>query len=330
MPGASDEFDWIASLRALTLGDRRALDLADDAAVLPTRPGLDLVISTDAMVEGVHFLAGEAPELVARRLLRTSLSDLAAKAADPFGYLLVIAWPPGRDAAYRDSFRRGLEADGRAFGIALLGGDTVSTPGPLTLNATVFGWAEAGKTVLRSGARAGDCLVVCGQIGDGFLGLKAARGEIADPGGGLAERYRLPRPLFELRDALRGHAKAAADISDGLLADAGHVAEASGLGLTIELLDLPLSAPAQAWCAGQADEVEARLVLAAGGDDYSLVCAVAPAELTMFVAAVEAAAVPVRLAGRFEKTPGLRATARGRDVPLPKLGWRHSDTTIDR
>jgi thiamine-monophosphate kinase len=330
MPGASDEFDWIASLRALTQGDPRALDLTDDAAVLPSRPDFDLVISKDAMVEGVHFLAGEAPEVIARRLLRTSLSDLAAKAADPFGYLLLTAWPPGRDAAYREGFRRGLEVDGRIFGVALLGGDTVSTPGPFTLSATVFGWAEAGRAVLRSGARAGDSLVVCGSIGDGWLGLRAARGEVADPEGVLADRYRLPRPLFELRSALRAHARAAADVSDGLMADARHVAEASGIGLTIELFDFPISAAAAAWCAAQADEAEARRALAAGGDDYALVCAVAPADEAAFLAAVEAAGVPARPTGRFEESPGLRVTALGRNIPAARLGWRHSDTPAGR
>ena len=325
MPGTSDEFDWIASLRALTQGDPRALDLADDAAVLPARPGFDLVISKDAMVEGVHFLSGEAPDVIARRLLRTSLSDLAAKAADPFGYLLLTAWPAGRDAAWRDGFRRGLELDGQTFGVALLGGDTVSTPGPLTLSATVLGWVEAGRAVLRSGAKTGDSLVVCGPIGDGFLGLKAAHGEIADPDGGLAGHYRLPCPLFELRDALRAHATAAADVSDGLLADAGHIAEASRLGLTIELFDFPLSTRAAAWCAAQADAAEGRLALAAGGDDYALVCAVAPANETAFVKAVTAAGVAARPAGRFEVTPGRRVTARGQGIPPGRLGWRHSD-----
>jgi thiamine-monophosphate kinase len=329
MPEVSDEFGWIASLRALTLGDPRALDLADDAAVLPARPGFDLVISKDAMVEGVHFLAGEAPDVIARRLLRTSLSDLAAKAADPFGYLLLTAWPPGKDLAYRDEFRRGLEVDGRAYGVVLLGGDTVSTPGPFTLSATVFGWTEAGRAVLRSGARVGDSLVVCGPIGDGFLGLKAARGEIADPNGALAERYRLPRPLFELRDALRAHARAAADVSDGLLADAGHIAEASGLGLTIEIFDFPISGAAQAWCGAQADEAEARAELAAGGDDYAVVCAVAPADEATFMAAVEAAGAPARPVGRFEENPGVRVTARGGRMPAGRLGWRHSDGASD-
>jgi thiamine-monophosphate kinase len=325
MTGPVDEFDWIASLRGLTRGDARALDLTDDATVVPGRSGFDLVISKDAMVEGVHFPVGEAPDVIARRLLRTSLSDLAAKAATPFGYLLMTAWPPGRDEAWRGRFRAGLEADGEGFGIALLGGDTVSTPGPLTLSATVLGWAEAGRAVLRSGARAGDALMVCGPIGDGWLGLMAARGEIPDPDGALATRYRLPAPLLTLRAPLLAHARACADVSDGLIADAGHVAEASSVGLAIELADLPLSAAAGRWLAGQTDTAAARIALASGGDDYALVCAVGPAEAASFTAEVEALGVPARLAGSFVAASGVTLTVHGEGVETGRTGWRHSE-----
>src|SRR3989442_8234332 len=190
-----DEFDWIARLRPLTRGDPRALNLMDDAAVLPARPGFDLVTSKDTMVEGVHFLAGEERDVVARRLLRTNLSDLAAKAAEPFGYLMAAAWPPG-GWDERDAFIRGLAEDGEAFGIALLGGDTTSTEGLLTVSATVLGWVPQGRAVLRSGARPGDALWLCGGMGQGLLGLMAVRGEIADPDGAIARRYRLPEPLL--------------------------------------------------------------------------------------------------------------------------------------
>src|SRR5271165_5818881 len=162
MTDSPDEFAWIARLAPLTRDDPRALGLRDDAAVIPARPGFDLVISEDAMVEGVHFPVGERPDLVARRLLRTSLSDLAAKAAEPFGYFLMTAWPGDRSWSDRDAFIRGLAQDGEAFGVALLGGDTVRTPGPFTLNATVLGWCPTGQAVLRSGARAGDVAVVLG------------------------------------------------------------------------------------------------------------------------------------------------------------------------
>jgi thiamine-monophosphate kinase len=324
-PSGWDEFAWIASLRALTGGDERALDLADDAAVIPGRPGFDLVISKDAMVEGVHFPTDEAADVVARRLLRTSLSDLAAKAATPFGYFLMTAWPADRTEAYRTAFRAGLEQDGHTFGVALLGGDTVSTPGPFTLSATVLGWVEEGRAVLRSGARAGDALVVCGHIGDGWLGLQAAQGRVDDPDGALADHYRLPTPLLTLRSALAQYAHAAADVSDGLIADAGHIGEASGFGLEIDLDAFPTSPGARAWCAGQTDSAKARLALATGGDDYAIVCATPPAEAAVFIAAVESLAIPVARIGAFGGAAGVRIIAGGRPIDAPHIGWGHSD-----
>jgi len=323
MNGAPDEFAWIAGLRPLTRGDARALHLKDDAAVLPSRPGFDLVISQDAMVEGVHVLAGEAPDVIARRLLRTSLSDLAAKAAEPFGYFLMTSWPADRDEAWRDAFAKGLAVDGEAFGVALLGGDTVSTSGPLTVCATVLGWAPSGRTVLRSGARAGDALMVCGPIGDGWLGLGAARGRVADPQGRLANHYRLPTPLLMLREALGEYANAAADVSDGLLADAGHIAEASGLGLAIDLAALPLSAEAAAWREAQTDPVAALAKLATGGDDYAIVGAVSPERMALFAEAVTAEGVQVGRVGTFVAEPGVAVSVEGARVEIDRLGWRH-------
>ncbi|HEY2178734.1 MAG TPA: thiamine-phosphate kinase [Caulobacteraceae bacterium] len=323
MPAPLDEFGWIASLRSLTGGDNRALDLADDAAVLPARPGFDLVISKDAMVEGVHFPVGERADVIARRLLRTSLSDLAAKAAEPFGYFLLTAWPPDRGEGDRAAFRAGLEADGREFGLVLLGGDTVATPGPLVVSATVLGWTAEGRAVPRRGARAGDALIICGPIGDGWLGLQAAQGKLADPGEILAARYRLPTPLLALRDALVKYANAAADVSDGLIADAGHVAKASGLGFSLELADMPLSPEVRAWCDSQ-DRSRALTALAAGGDDYALVCAVDPDLGAGFLAAVESAHIPAARAGTFEVAAGMRIAVDGRPVAPTTTGWSHS------
>jgi thiamine-monophosphate kinase len=323
MTETPDEFAWIARLAPLTRGDPRALDLADDAAVIPARPGFDLVISKDAMVEGVHFLAHERSDLVARRLLRTSLSDLAAKAAEPFGYFLMTAWPDDRPWPDRDAFIRGLAEDGDAFDVLLLGGDTVRASGPLTLSATVLGWAPAGKAVLRSGARAGDAAVVLGTIGDGWLGLRAARGEVADPGGRLAAHYRTPTPLLALREGLRDFARAAADVSDGLVADAGHVARASGLRVTLDLVDLPLSANAAAWCAGEADQARARLTLATGGDDYAIICAVDPGDVPSLTAVAAEHDVACARVGTFERGEGVRVTLAGRDIPIQRGGWSH-------
>ncbi|HEY2708608.1 MAG TPA: thiamine-phosphate kinase [Caulobacteraceae bacterium] len=321
MSDPPDEFDWIAALRPLTRGEPAALGLMDDAAVLPARPGHDLVISEDAMVEGVHFLRGEDGAIVARRLLRTALSDLAAKAAEPFAYTLTVAWPPSRTWDDRLAFIRGLDEDGQRFDVSLLGGDTVSTEGPLVVSATVFGWVKAECAVPRSGAASRHALVVCGAIGDGYLGLKAARGEIADPGGKLAWRYRLPEPLLALRQALQTHASAAADVSDGLVADVLHLVEASEIGAVIDLERVPTSPRARAWLATQPDLDRARLELASGGDDYALVCAAADG--AALVRAAEACGVPAAIVGEFGGRTGLEVRLDGRRLTPQRLGYRH-------
>jgi thiamine-monophosphate kinase len=314
-----DEFDWIAALRPLTRGSPAALGLMDDAAVLPARPGFDLVVSEDAMVEGVHFLVGEQADIVARRLIRTNLSDLAAKAAEPFAYTLSIAWPAVRSWDERMAFVRGLDEDGRRFGLTLIGGDTASTPGALTVSATFLGWVPAGRAVLRSGARPGQALVACGVIGDGRLGLLAARGKIDDEA--LAAHYRLPEPRLDLREALRAHAAAAADVSDGLIADALHVAGASGCGVEIDLERLPLSDGARAWLAGRSDAAEALIELATGGDDYALVCAASDGDA--LVRASADLGVPSAVIGAFVAAPGAIVRLEGRILTPSRAGYRH-------
>ena len=307
-----DEFGEIARLfRPLTRGAPGAFDLMDDAAVAPQRPGFDLVVTKDAIVEGVHFLAGEAPELIGRRLARVNLSDLAAKGAEPFAALLAVVWPKHFSDLDRAAFAEGLGADLKDAGVSLLGGDTVTTPGPFTASLTAMGWVPEGRMVRRAGARVGDRLMVSGHIGDGWLGLKAAREEIADPGGYLAGRYRLPTPRLDLRRTVLEHASAAADVSDGLIADAGHIAAASGAGLTLDLERVPLSPQARAWLEGQADPAAGLLALASGGDDYEIVAtsAVALPGFTVIGAVVAGAGVQV---------------SRG-DTPVDAGpgGWRH-------
>lgn len=307
------EFDWIAQLlRPLTRGAPEALGLLDDAAVIPSRPGFDLVITKDALVAGVHFLPDDPLDLVARKLLRVNLSDLAAKGAEPWGYFLTTAWPSGTTWGERELFARGLGQDGETFGLSLLGGDTVSTPGPLTLTATMLGWVPAGGAILRRGARPGDRLAVSGHIGDGWLGLKAARGEIDSPA--LADRYRLPNPRLDLIQLLRAEARAAADVSDGLLADAGHIATASGCRVTIAIDRMPLSAEARLWLEAQPDQSAARLALATGGDDYQIVCA---------IAAEGPVADGLCVVGAFEVGQGVAVTFAGAPLVVERLGWSH-------
>jgi thiamine-monophosphate kinase len=323
-----DEFETIAKLfRPLTGGAPEALDLTDDAAAIPSRPGFDLVVTKDAMVEGVHFLADDAPDLVARKLLRVNLSDLAAKGAEPYAYFLAVAWPERWDDARKSAFAAGLGEDQKAFGLTLFGGDTVSTPGPLTASATLLGWVPSGRMVKRSGAGEGDVVLGSGTIGDGHLGLLAAQGLLAGVSDAhaafLAGRYRLPAPRLELRETLRRYATAAADVSDGLLADAGHIGEASGLGVQIELERLPLSAAARAWLALQPDPVAAMVRLATGGDDYEVVCTVKPSDAAEAIRSAESAGAPLTEIGRMVSGRGVRAGFEGRAVDVATPGWTH-------
>jgi thiamine-monophosphate kinase len=308
-----DEFEQIARLyRPLTRGAPEALSLMDDAAVIPSRPGYDLVITKDALVEGVHFLASDPLDTVARKLLRVNLSDLAAKAAEPYGYFLATAWPPSHGWAAREQFAAGLALDGEAYGLNLLGGDTVSTAGPLVLSVTLLGWVPAGQMVRRGGAKLGDLVLVSGTIGDGGLAWLAARGEIADPRGQHLRRYRLPEPRLDLRPVLRAHASAAADVSDGLIADADHIAQASGLGLSLDLDKLPLSQGGSAWLAGQS-RAEGLRRLASLGDDYEVVCTASPES---------AAGLGMTIVGEITQS-GLDVRVGGVSLrPGPK-GWRH-------
>jgi len=324
-----DEFDQIANLfRPLAFGAPEALDLMDDAAVIAGRPGFDMVITKDAMVEGVHFLSQDPLDLTARKLLRVNLSDLAAKGATPFGYFLAVAWPVACDEAKRRRFADGLGLEQRAHGFSLLGGDTVSTPGPLTASVTLLGWVEAGRMVKRGGARDGDIVLVSGVIGDGGLGLQAARGELdalgADAVAYLADRYRLPSPRLELGRPLRDYANAAADVSDGLLADAGHIGEASGLAIVIDLERLPLSAAAQSWLAHQADPVAAHGALATWGDDYEVVCTVAPRSVDRMVAAAAHVGAALTAVGEVRAGRGVSALWRGIEIAVGRTGWRHA------
>lgn len=311
--GAPDEFDVIARLLRPLAGPE-ALDLMDDAAVLPSRPGHDLVVTKDAIVEGVHFLPGTPLDLVARKLLRVNLSDLAAKGAVPYGYLLACAWPRSVDWAGREAFARGLAQDQAAFGLTLFGGDTVATSGPLVFSATLFGWVESGRMVRRSGAKVGDLVQVSGAIGDGYLGLKAARGELDHLDqtlrATLLAHYQTPLPRL---DVALAKAHAAADISDGLLADAGHIAAASGVSVEIALDALPLSQNGQAWIGEGGDRREKLLALATGGDDYQIVAA-APEPLAGFT-----------VVGRVVDGEGITAAFDGVPVRVSRAGYRHGN-----
>ena len=208
------------------------LGLTDDAALVDCEAGRRLVVTVDAMVEGVHYLPEDPPELVAKKLLRVNLSDLAAKGARPLHYLLTTALPAGFGDDWVEHFAAGLAEDQRRFGVDLLGGDLVATHGPAVLSLTALGDVASGAEIRRAGARAGDRVWVSGAIGDAHLGLRILRGEYPrlDPAerASLVARFQIPEPRTALGPRLAGIAHAMCDVSDGLIADLRHICDASG------------------------------------------------------------------------------------------------------
>jgi thiamine-monophosphate kinase len=323
-----DEFETIRRLfRPLTEGAPEARGLLDDAAVIPSRPGFDLVVTKDAVVEGVHFLPTDPLDVVARKLLRVNLSDLAAKGADPYGYFLAVSWSDRCGEPERTAFAAGLAEDQKRYGIKLFGGDTTSTPGPLTASITALGWVPHGQAVARAGARVGDVVMVSGMIGDGWLGLLGMTdglGQLEEERvAALTARYQLPEPRTTLARAIREHAHASADVSDGLIADAGHIAEASGVALELHLESLPLSRAAKAWLDHRADVVLSRRDLAVGGDDYEVVFTLRPDRVESLRIAAQRVEIPVSVIGSVIKGHGVRLLYQTEEVPVPKAGWRH-------
>jgi len=328
MPGGA-EFDDIRDLfRPLTRGAGEALGLTDDVAVIRGRPGFDLVISTDTIVEGVHALLNTSPADLAFKLAGVSLSDLAAKGAVPDGAFLNVAWPFDWTADDRKMFAAALgEALGQ-HGVRLFGGDTVRTPGPFQAGLTVLGWCPTGGAVLRSGARAGDVLFVTGSIGDGWLGLSAAKGEGAFPGddrAALVSRYLRPTPRFAFSGIVRDLCSAAVDISDGLIADIGHVASASSVGIELDLAAVPLSSEAQRWLAQQKDEAQARLSLATGGDDYEIACTAPQAAQAELLSRAARLGLRLTCIGAVSSKAGVTIDFQGRKLTADRWGWSHLD-----
>jgi thiamine-monophosphate kinase len=294
-----------------------ALDLRDDAALLTPPAGRQLVLTADAMVAGVHFLADDPPDLVGRKLLRVNLSDLAAKGAVPLSYLMTVSAPKDTPDAWFAGFAAGLAQDQAIYGVTLLGGDTTSTPGPVTLSLTIIGHVAPGTAVHRFGAADGDDIWVTGTIGDGALGLAVALGRLVDPSGFLLDRYRLPQPRVGL--ALAGLASAGMDVSDGLVQDLGHICRASNLAAEIFADQVPLSDPARAsgpdWLA----------TCLTGGDDYELLLAVPPERAQALRGEAARAGVAVTRIGRFHRGPAEVTVRRsgGEPFTLTQGGWSH-------
>ena len=316
------EFEVIAELLApLGNGDPRALGFRDDAAVLPPRPDADTVVSTDTMVAGIHFPVEEDPEVVARRLLRVNLSDLAAMAATPNAYFLNLALPAAIGDSWLEGFARGLRIDQDRFAVTLLGGDITRTDGPPVLSITVVGELPLGQAVTRKGAVPGHLVMVSGTIGDAVLGLQAS-GEGAAEQEFLVQRFRLPEPRLALGRSLRGIATAMADVSDGLVADLGHICTASGVGARIGIDRVPVSEAAAAMCHQRGIGFAA---LVTGGDDYELVFTVAVKDRARALAGGREAGVDVVEIGTIISGSGTVSLvdADGRPVDVDGSGWRH-------
>jgi thiamine-monophosphate kinase len=318
------EFERIARLFA-PLAGAGALGLLDDAALIDQQPGRELVVTADALVAGVHFLADDPPDLIARKLLRVNLSDLAAMGASPFGYLLTTALPHSCDETWLAAFAAGLAIDQAEFGIVLLGGDSVATPGPVTLSVTAIGSVPAGQAVRRGGARIADVIFVSGAIGDAALGLRALRGELtgidAAQRAFLADRYHLPRPRLALGQRLVGTAHAMLDVSDGLVGDLGHICGVSGVAAVLEAHLIPLSPAARAALAE--DGTLLSLVLG-GGDDYELVFTAPPEVAPAIAALAQSLALPITPIGRIAAGSDVRVVDEtGRTIELAAMGYRH-------
>ena len=297
-------------------GDGVVLGIGDDCALLALPAGEQLAVSTDTLVAGVHFPEACDAFLLGQRALAVSASDLAAMGATPLAFTLALTLPSATEA-WLAEFARGLQVMAQHCSLALVGGDT--TRGPLSLTLTVFGRVPAGQALLRSGAQVGDLLCVGGELGDAAGALPLVLGQrdaAADIREALLARYWSPQPQLALGQALRGRATAALDISDGLLADCGHIARASQVALEIELEQVPLSAPLRAF----AGEQQARLCALAGGDDYRLAFTLPPARL----AELQAAWPGIRVIGRVQAGSGVRLLdAAGQTIEAPRGGYQH-------
>jgi thiamine-monophosphate kinase len=323
---APDEFELIRRLFAPLAAHPGALNLMDDAALLDCPAGFRIVLTTDAIVAGVHFLAEDKPDLIARKLVRVNLSDLAAMGAKPVGLLVAACFPRDASLDWIEGFAAGLAVDCSAFDVSLLGGDTVATPGPATFSLTAIGEVETDRALRRSAAKVGDRIWVSGTIGDGAFGLLAARGQANALGAAhveaLRRRYQLPEPRIELGRSLLGIAGAAMDISDGLVGDLGHICDASRVGAVIEAEKVPLSDAAKAAVAAGLGQGLATALT--GGDDYELLFTAPPEADARIVALRAGLGLRLSQVGKIIAGSGVRVEGQdGRPIALAAQGYRH-------
>jgi len=303
-----------------------ALGLADDVAVVTPPEGCDLVLKTDAIVGSVHFFADDPPDTVARKALRVNLSDLAAKGARPLGFLMSLALPKKTGEEWLTGFAEGLRVDAEQYNCPLFGGDTDRTPGPITISIAMFGSVPEGTVVRRVGAKPGDRVLVSGTIGDAALGL-ALRNDgkhwklNAAQRQHLASRYLLPQPRMALAEAVRAHASASMDVSDGLAGDLAKLARVSGVSAVVEAARVPLS---EAGRAALAAEPKVIMTILTGGDDYEIVCTVPAEKLADFQAAAKAVDVAVTEIGRITQGEGAHFIGmHGEPLAFERASYSH-------
>lgn len=316
-------------LEPLAAGYPGAFGLVDDCAAITPPPGTDLVVKTDPVRAGVHFLPDDDPADIAWKALAVNVSDLVAKGATPLVYLAALSFPELPTRSWLEAFTRGLRAAQTAFGCHLVGGDTDRAPGPLSIAITVVGAVPSGRMIKRAAAKPGDRIFVSGTIGDAGLGLSLRTKALETASWPISEteraalvaRYLRPAPKLPLIGPLRAHARAAMDLSDGLVKDLDRLCRASGVGAAIRLADIPLSPASQSLCAADA-ALRRRLVTA--GDDYEVLCTVDPAEADAFTTAARHAGVAMRCIGGIDATPGLRILGEdGGHVTFASTGWDH-------
>jgi len=318
------EFEIIKQIFRPLAGDD-GLQLADDVALLSQHD----IVTKDLLIADRHFLADDPPDLIAHKALRTNISDIICKGAKPAGYLLGLAMPRSCDADWLQKFADGLEQGQQEFGFSLLGGDTTRHAGdePLVISITLFGKMEQGqKPVLRSGAQAGDLLAVTGTIGDAGLGLAVAQGKLSvDPKADefLTHCYRVPVLRPEFAPAVALYASAALDVSDGLIADAGHIASTSSLRLEIDLDNVPLSPAAQTWLSTQRDKASALATLASFGDDYQILLTAPSEEMAAIHKHAEKKGIPLAIVGQCHQGEGVSVYFDGKEITPPKRGHDH-------
>lgn len=320
-------------LAPLAAGFPGAYGLKDDCATIAPSPGHELVVKTDPIAEGVHFLPSDPPADIAWKALAVNVSDLVAKGARPVAYLMALSFPQAPTASWMREFARGLGEAQAAFGIALAGGDTDKRPGPVTISITVFGELPAGTMVRRGAAQAGDRILVSGTLGGSALGLATLRAEAGGPQpppelaltaaerDDLVARYRRPQPRLSLAPVLRAHARAAMDLSDGIVKDLGRMIRASGCGAVIEAARLPLSPPVARLLA-IAPKLFAKIVSA--GDDYEVLAACAPESAAAFIQGARDAGAPLTDVG--EMTDGRDLVVRdasGAPLDVADAGYDH-------